>query len=267
MTFTIVTSPDKDRNYAVTEQVIELIKGLGGEVYQNTNPADDVFCDFFISIGGDGTYLSASARAIRLNVPMVGINLGTRGFLPEVEKNNLGVLERLFTGDYKIEKRMLLNAKIVAAGNVICDELALNDITIHRGFSPSLLTLEILANNQPITNIRGDGLIVSTPTGSTAYSLASGGPIIDTNAKCISVVPICAHSLNNRPIVFDENAVLTIMPELRDGKKASLSVDGREYKYVSPDMEVIISSSQKKLSIVRLTDNSFYEILEKKMGG
>ena len=235
--------------------------------YQLIESADDfVELDFILTLGGDGTIFSLARAVGDRGTPILGIHLGELGFLAEV------VLEDMFTrldevvgGDYNIQKRMVIKC-IVNNGTEPLTFYALNDIVVDRGKSHRLLNCELLANDDFVAKYKADGLIVATPTGSTAYSLASGGPIVIPTFGSMVVTPICPHTLTLRPIVFPDDQILEIsFPE--DGEKdMALAVDGQVNEYLESTAKVVIQKAPYKINMVNFTDSNYFNTLRTKLG-
>ena len=235
--------------------------------YQLIESADDfVKLDFILTLGGDGTIFSLARAVGDRGTPILGIHLGELGFLAEV------VLEDMFTrldevvgGDYNIQKRMVIKC-IVNNGTEPQTFYALNDIVVDRGKSHRLLNCELLANDNFVAKYKADGLIVATPTGSTAYSLASGGPIVIPTFGSMVVTPICPHTLTLRPIVFPDDQTLEIsFPE--DGEKdMALAVDGQVNEYLESTAKVVIQKAPYKINMVNFTDSNYFNTLRTKLG-
>jgi len=235
--------------------------------YQLIESADDfVKLDFILTLGGDGTIFSLARAVGDRGTPILGIHLGELGFLAEV------VLEDMFTrldevvgGDYNIQKRMVIKC-IVNNGTEPQTFYALNDIVVDRGKSHRLLNCELLANDNFVAKYKADGLIVATPTGSTAYSLASGGPIVIPTFGSMVVTPICPHTLTLRPIVFPDDQILEIsFPE--DGEKdMALAVDGQVNEYLESNAKVVIQKAPYKINMVNFTDSNYFNTLRTKLG-
>jgi NAD+ kinase len=217
-----------------------------------------------ISLGGDGTML-ASARAVgdRGN-PILGINLKSFGFLTGVTADDLDkTLNRLLENDFRIEKRMVLKARIVDESEPCL--YGLNDVVIDKGGVARLILMHLYDNEEFICSYSADGLIVSTPTGSTAYSLASGGPIINPRLNAIIVSPICPHTLASRPIIFLENDRLKVKVESAGGRDAIITADGQVARPVKSGKSVVVEKAEHTVNLIRFPESSFYDILRKKL--
>jgi len=219
--------------------------------------------DVLISLGGDGTML-ASARAVgEHQTPILGINLGGVGFLTEINCNDLtNTLNRLKRGDYFIEKRMVLQTEV--DGTKKLDQYALNDVVLDKGEVARLFLMHLYLQDEFICSYSADGLIVSTPTGSTAYCLAAGGPIINPRLNAIIVSPICPHTLASRPIVFSESETLKVVVEL-SSRHAVLTIDGQVAFNLRSGSSVSIRKAEHSVNLIKFRDRSFYDILRTKL--
>jgi len=241
----------------------ELIPLIGQK--ENSLPRSQLWerSEVLISLGGDGTML-ASARAVgEHQTPILGINLGGLGFLTEITSNDLhNTLNKLKKGDYFIEKRMVLETEI--EGGKRFDQYALNDVVIDKGEVARLFLLHLFTKDKFICSYSADGLILSTPTGSTAYSLAAGGPIINPRMNAIIVSPICPHSLASRPIVFSDNETLKVTVEI-SSRHAVLTIDGQVAFGVESGSSVLVRKAKHSVNLIKFRDRSFYEILRRKL--
>ena len=220
--------------------------------------------DFLLTLGGDGTILSAARAVGNRNTPILGVHVGELGFLAEVTLDNM--FERLNTvanGDFLIQSRMALEAK-VANGKKSKNFYALNDFVIDRGKSQRLITMDLFANNHFVAKYKSDGLIFSTPTGSTAYSLSSGGPIVMPKLKAIVVTPLSPHTLTLRPIVFPEDQTLEI--KFVDDDEVVFAVDGQVSEYLYPQSKVLIQKSPFDIKMITFKDSNYFQTLRLKMG-
>ena len=220
-------------------------------------------CDMIISLGGDGTML-ASARAVgQHQIPILGINLGGLGFLTEITSNDLDkTLERLKQKDFFIEKRMVLETEV--EGLKKFDQYALNDVVIDKGEVARLFQMNLYANDEFICSYSADGLIISTPTGSTAYCLAAGGPIINPKTNVIIVTPMCPHTFASRPIVFSDNENLKVVVELAH-REAVLTIDGQVAFALKSGSSVLVRKAKHSVNLVKFKERSFYDILRRKL--
>ena len=219
--------------------------------------------DLIITFGGDGTLLAGARWAISRGSPLMGINLGTVGFLTEEEPENLDqALEALLAGAYTIEKRSLLEAVSLRGGE---HAFALNDVVITRGGYARLIRVEAEVNGEPYGAFTADGIIVATPTGSTGYSLSAGGPIVEPGVSCMTITPVCAHSLQHAPCVV--SAASEIRLRLREDREqsAELQVDGMNRGTLRGGDEVLITGARKQLSLIRLRSYHFFGLVRTKL--
>ena len=222
--------------------------------------------DAVIVLGGDGAILESSRRSAPYDTPVLGLNLGRLGYMAELELGEIDELSRLVSGEYKIETRSMINIELLSAdGEVRKNEYALNDAVLSNGSISRVVDIELYEGGVHIANYRSDGMIISTPTGSTAYSLSAGGAIVDPRLECLCVTPICPHSLYARPMIFPDSAHLEIRNVCQREKTLFLTVDGRVNYELSLGEAVRITRSPLKTSFIRLKDGSFYERLKQKM--
>ena len=220
-------------------------------------------CDIAITVGGDGTIIDAAKYAASANKSLIGVNCGRIGFVASLEPNEIYELNRLFTGDYNIEKRMLL--KVISKFNGDSKEYyALNDAVV-RGATANIIDLDVDLDNNHIGHFRADGLIVSTPTGSTAYSLSAGGPVIQPNMKCILLTPLAAYSLFSKPIVFNENAKIKIYSSSERNENVMLFIDGQLSVQINKNTVVEVMSADIYANFITFKDKTFYKVLNEKL--
>lgn len=224
-------------------------------------PADT---DFLISIGGDGTLLSAAQAVMRSPIPILGINLGSLGFLTSLERDWKTQLKTILTGHYHIEERMVLNCRFEFPDGSEETLWALNDVVIERGDIFSLLPLEVRVGEKLLNRYLADGLIISSPTGSTAYALSAGGPIIDPSLDAILITPISPHTLSVRPVVLpgEKNIYISLSDTV---KRAYVHLDGRNTRKLKPGTRLRIRPSSYRIQLVVLPENTFFDKLRKKL--
>ena len=219
--------------------------------------------DVIISLGGDGTLIAAARNCAKFNKPIMGINLGHLGFLSEMEKDELYGLNKLLSGDYSVDERMMITCKFTDIDGRFYEFHCLNDIIISRGSYPRMIDINLKISGETVKSYTADGLIISTPTGSTAYSLAAGGPVVEPNVKVMIVTPICPHSLENRAILFSDERELEISVNEKYNKKVFVSPDGQDSVEVKGSITVKKSPYTTKL--LRINNKSFYSILNDKL--
>ena len=230
-------------------------------------PAEEFYktVQMMIVLGGDGTMLRASQSASRYGIPILGINFGRVGLLTDLEQNELELVSRIFTGEYVIDERMMLTANVSDDSGEKYRFSALNEIALSRGNFAKMLEMDLYIDNSICTPIRADGLIVSTPTGSTAYSLSAGGAVIDPLAEAFAVTPICPHTLTIRPMIICKNRIITIKQKAGTENVSFLSYDGNEAVTVNPGTEITIKLSEHTTKLVRIVNRNFYSVLKDKL--
>ena len=231
-------------------------------------PLDEALrqADMLICFGGDGTILHAAKDANRYQVPILGVNMGSVGFMAELESGELNLFSRLNEGKYTLEERIMLDVCVRREGKIVFTDTALNDAVVTKGAVARVLNLEVLGDRVPLTTYAGDGVIIASPTGSTAYSMAAGGPVVEPTARNLVVTPICAHSLRVTPMVLDQRRVVWVRLAPGSRRSAYLSVDGgRAFKILSGD-RVEVRMSRQVTRLAKLTGRSFYELVHQKLG-
>ena len=223
--------------------------------------------DMLICFGGDGTILHAAKDATMHNVPILGVNMGSVGFMAELEEAELSQLERLAAGEYTVEERMMLRVRLVRGKQVVYDELALNDAVLSKGSIARVAELDVLADGTNICQLSGDGVVVATPTGSTAYSMSAGGPIVEPGSDNLVVTPVCAHQLSARPMVMAGSRKIEVQLPRRSRKSVYLSVDGGKATRISGSDRVEICRAEQRTRLVKLSGKNFYQLLNQKLGG
>ncbi|HQK99869.1 MAG TPA: NAD(+)/NADH kinase [Smithellaceae bacterium] len=222
--------------------------------------------DLIAVLGGDGTLLRAARFVARHNLPIVGINMGTFGYLTEINRSETyAAFDLILAGDFVTEKRMMLDVSVRRGGKRIGSGTVLNDVVINRGNLSRIVELETSVGGQHLTTYKADGLIISTPTGSTAYSLSAGGPIVFPGKELMIINPICPHTLTNRPIIFPESAVVNIV--LRSGGGgATITLDGQESYRIERADVMEVKKSKQATKLVLSPHRSYGEILRSKLG-
>ncbi len=222
--------------------------------------------DIVIVLGGDGSILEAARRAATRGIPVLGINLGRLGYMAELEIGELDSLHKLFTGEYTLEHRSMLRVDLLGTGGELkafC--YALNDAVVSNGSVSRVIDLELSENGTKVTSYRADGVIIATPTGSTAYSMSAGGAIVDPAVPCFCVTPICPHSFAARPLIFSDRSVLEIRNVCAREKVLYLTVDGRINFELYRDQTVRVTKSKLETKLIRFKKSGFYRILCQKL--
>ncbi len=222
-------------------------------------------CDLLIVVGGDGSLLHAAHAIINQNVPVVGINRGSLGFLTDIHPAELDKITAILQGKYTLEKRFLLTASVELHGKNIGNDNALNEVAIIPDTVPHMIEFEIYIDQQFVCSQNSDGLIIATPTGSTAYALSGGGPILHPQLDAIVLVPMFPHSLNNRPIVVEGNSQIDIIITPNNTTSTRLSCDGRDYLATPIDSRVSIRKNTQALNLIHPLDYNYYETLRTKL--
>lgn len=269
--FYIVVNNVKDPLFKVADEIVSLISQEGGRAFYRrenditSEELEDV--EGIITLGGDGTLIQASQELFEANKPFIGVNLGTLGYLTEIEKEHLesGILE-LMHGKSTIENRMMLLGKVEDYPKAV----ALNDIVVSRGGTPRIIQLHIYVNGELLHTYKGDGMIISTPTGSTAYSMSAGGPIVEPTASLFVLTPICSHGIDSRSIVLssdDEIKIVLGKGRVTEVEHASISFDGGKTFDFETGHCIQITKAKKTTKLIKLNSASFLETLRTKMKG
>ena len=274
--FFIIANKQKDINLEITEQIRHHISRLGAvcniyDQYDRDVSSIDIpeGTQCILVIGGDGTILAAARMLVGSNIPLLGINLGTLGFLADVNLADLSkTLDLLLQDQYQVENRIMLTAEVYKQGEQAATYIALNDFNINRFGASRVIGLKVGINGSVIDRYRADGVIVCTPTGSTGYNLSAGGPIINPTCKNFVITPICPHSLTARSIVLAKEDIVTVeVEQIRSNIKeeAIISFDGREGLSLFPGDQVKIYKSQEVTPFIKATEVSFVQILKEKL--
>lgn len=242
---------------------VEIPKGINVSTLEKELPR----ADLLVCFGGDGTILHAARDATMHNVPILGVNLGSVGFMAELERTELSLLGLLGKGVHRTEERMMLDVRVVRGGKIIHETLALNDAVISNGSMARVAELDVLADDELVTECTGDGVIVATPTGSTAYSMSAGGPIVEPTSACMIVTPVCAHQLSARAMVLGAERKVAVQVPRSTKKHLFLSVDGGKAIRLAGGDRVEIARSARTTTLIRLSERSFYQIMRQKLGG
>ena len=277
--FYLITNYEKDSNLDITNKIIEYIKANGGnagyqtifgkersKVDESIIP-EDTQC--ILVLGGDGTLIKAARELVSRNIPLIGVNFGHLGYLVEIEINDIErTLDLLMNDKYQLERRMMITADVSRNGNVIHKGVALNDISVSRNGKLKVLNFKVYVNGQFINKYSADGIIVSTPTGSTAYNLSAGGPIVEPCADIIVLTPVCPHTLNSRSIVLSAESVIDIeiLPDRTENDDfKNVNYDGSDICELLTDDVITIRKSDMYTNIAKISKLSFFETLQKKM--
>lgn len=242
-----------DRNY-------ELPKDLRfSRLDRELNGADLIIC-----FGGDGTILHMSKTATRAGLPILGVNIGTMGFMAELESTELELLRNLASGQFSIDKRMMLEVTVQRERDIVFHDICLNDAVITKGAVARIVHLAVECDGVQAMECSGDGVIIATPTGSTAYSLSAGGPIVEPEAHSILVTPICAHDVVSRCMVASDSRIVTVKLTHNARRNAYLSVDGGKSVRLNMGDVTTVKKSNLQTKLVRLKERSFYDVVNQK---
>ncbi len=244
---------DVDRSFDLPENVV---------LHDLTQELSDA--DLLICFGGDGTILHASKAATRMGVPVLGVNIGTMGFMAELESSELELMRRLATGDYSVEKRMMLHVRAEHEGQILLEEEALNDAVITKGAVARTVQMAVSCDGVEMMSFGGDGVIVCTPTGSTGYAISAGGPIVEPTAENMIVTPICAHDMRAKTVVTSSQREITVEIGRIGRKYAFLSVDGGRALRLCAGDRVTVTRSSFVTRLVHLSQRSFFEVVRNK---
>ena len=269
----VIPNPHKDENFTVTGKVIDKLSKLGFSVYVDEfyaiAPRGGVItyrelpkdADLIIVIGGDGSVIDASKAALTLNIPLLGVNLGKIGYLSEVEPDNLSLLDELSKGRYEVESKMLLVAEFISSSGKtsVCERFAVNDVVISQDGYFGIADFSVENSRGERVNYRGNGIIVATPVGSTAYSLSAGGPIIAHNLDSITVTPVCPHSFFNRSIVYEPDERITILN--KGALSLNVSVDGRNFETLATGDMCRIYASEHRFKMITFSESNMFSTL------
>ena len=278
----LTPNPYRDKNFQTVRSAMQILKDAGiqpklclpFEVDRSYDlPRDLRFsrldrelpnAELVICFGGDGTILHMAKAATRKGIPILGVNIGTMGFMAELESTELDKLAKLAKGEYTLDSRMMLDVTVQRDRDIIFHDICLNDAVVTKGAVARIVHLAVKCDGVQAMECGGDGIIVSTPTGSTAYSYSAGGPIVEPEAKNIIITPICAHEMGSRSIVASDKRVVTLEMVLNARRNAYVSVDGGKAFRLNMGDVVTIKKSHLETKLVRLKDHSFYDVVNAK---
>lgn len=280
--FYVIANSQKDMDFAMADKISEYIIAKGGTcVCQKRdidkegikyNSADASLIpegtECVIVLGGDGTLIQAARDLSSINVPVFGINIGTLGYLTEIDMEQaFPAIDRIMADEYNIDTRMILRGRVYRGDDKLYSDIALNDIVINRMGSLKIINFDIFVNGEYLITYPADGLIVSTPTGSTAYNLSAGGPIVRPQTDCIVMTPVCPHVLNKSSVIFGGEDVLEVrMTQSRSGvEERVVTFDGTDYINLVSGDRIVISRSDTRASLIRIGKHNFLQILRNKL--
>lgn len=278
----LTPNPYRDQNFQTARAAVDILKSVGMETRlclpfevdkSYELPKDLRFsrlerelpgASMVICFGGDGTILHMAKAATRHGLPILGVNIGTMGFMAELESSELPLLAKLATDDFQIDNRMMLDVAVHRGRDIIFHDICLNDVVVTKGAVARVVHLTVKCDGVPAMAFGGDGVIIATPTGSTAYSLSAGGPLVEPDAKNILITPICAHSVAQRCIVASDSRVVSVQMSPEAKRNAYLSVDGGKGFRLNMSDVAIVKKSNMATKLVRLKNSSFYDIVSTK---
>lgn len=278
----LTPNPYRDKNFATVREAMRILHESGADVRlclpfevdrSYELPRDLRFtrldrelptASAVICFGGDGTILHMAKAATRHGVPVLGVNIGTMGFMAELESTELQQLSRLATGDYSVDSRMMLDVTVHRDRDIIFHDICLNDAAITKGAVARIVHLDVQCDGVQALECGGDGIIIATPTGSTAYSLSAGGPIVEPEAHSILITPVCAHDVASRCIVASEKRVITAQLTRNARRNAYLSVDGGKATRINMGDMITVRKSHLTAKLIRLKERSFYDVVNMK---
>lgn len=282
---TLMPNPYRDRGYQITLSAQQILRDAGAEVKiclpfhvdRNHELPKAIHlvtmeeamrdCDALVCFGGDGTILHAARLVGNRDIPLLGINTGTMGFMAELETNELELLNRLVEDQYTVDPRMTLHVSVRRNGRVLYEDNALNDAVITKGAVARVIQMAIYCDGQEAMNFDGDGVTICTPTGSTAYSMSAGGPIVEPEAKNIIVTPICGHTMFSHSLVLSRERTVSAKIGRIGKRNAFLSVDGGKAFRLNSEDEVVVTASSRTIKLLHVKNNSFYGLLSQKFQG
>ena len=278
----LTPNPYRDKNFRTVREAVRILQDAGiqsrvclpFEVDRSFElPRDIRFsrldrelpgADMVICFGGDGTILHMAKAATRKGIPILGVNIGTMGFMAELESSEMDKLAKLASDEYTLDTRMMLDVTVQRDRDIIYHDICLNDVAITKGSVGRIVHLNVKCDDVTAMECGGDGIIIATPTGSTAYSLSAGGPIVEPDARNIIITPVCAHDMLSRSMVMSDRRVVTVQMTQNVRRNAFLSVDGGKAIRMNMGDTAIIKKSRLETKLVRLNDRSFYEVLNAK---
>ncbi len=278
----LTPNPYRDKNFQTVREAMRILTQAGMEVKiclpfevdrSYDLPRDLRFsrldrelptASLVICFGGDGTILHMAKAATRSGVPILGVNIGTMGFMAELESTELQELSRIASGDYTVDERMMLDVTVLRDRDIIFHDICLNDAAITKGAVARIVHLKVDCDNIQVLECGGDGVIVATPTGSTAYSLSAGGPIVEPEANSILITPVCAHDVASRSIVVSQNRVVTVGLTHNARRNAFLSVDGGKATKINMGDVITVRKSKLTTKLIRLKSRSFFDVVNMK---
>ncbi len=277
--FAVIPNMTRKNAFAVTSKVLEKLNNLGCETFMELSLEAEFKdcsvsfceesraieqCDMVISVGGDGSFINAAKKALVYAKPLLCVNAGKLAYLAAMECDELEFLRNVVDGNYLTESRMLLDASVVDKnGKIIYHSNCINDAVISRSGSIRIMKLSLYCNGAPLIEYMADGAIISTPTGSTAYSLSAGGPVVEPSVESVLVTPVCPHSMFSRSIILGGSSVVTAFHD--NSGEAILSCDGGAAVLVPEGARVEVKQAAEHITLVKVKNDTFIDILNKKL--
>lgn len=282
MNFYVIPNMTRKNAFSVTCNLLENIGKLGCKAFLDSSLTEQFgnkdfieyvseetainMCDAVIAVGGDGTFINAAKKATSENKPLICVNAGNLAYLACMEGDETHLLESITKGEFVTENRMLLDVSVVEEdGKVIYDSCCVNDAVVSRSGNIRIMNLSVLCNGAPLIEYLGDGAIVATPTGSTAYSLSAGGPVVEPCVESILITPVCPHSIFSRSIVLNGSSELELVHD--NSGEAILSCDGQSAVVIPDNARVTVKRSEKSVSFIKIKKDTFIDVLNKKISG
>lgn len=272
----LIINSAKERSFDTAIRIVDILMDEGAELLSSRaapvphttvlDSPEEVIraCDAAVTVGGDGTIIHNAKAAALYDKPLVGVNLGRVGFVANIEPDELDELRKLVTGDYRVQRRMLLDIT-KTRGTESRSYTAVNEVAVHRDSLSSMVDISVDLDGEHIISYRADGMLFSTPTGSTAYSFSAGGPVIQPDMRCILLTPVCPHALSSRQVVFGEDVTLTAYVHPSSDLKCYMTVDGQDYVPISSDDRITVRRSPRELQLIILKEKNFYTLLNEKL--
>lgn len=267
MKIAIIYNSEKDNCLKIAETCKKVFESEGAKVSVfdlllfSAKDIEDV--DIIITVGGDGTILRVAKVAALVDKPIIGVNAGRLGYLASITPDETEKLKSLVSGDFIIENRSMIKADVLKKGKIVDSTVCLNDIVISHGVVSTLIDIELKIDNDVI-DYRADGIVIATPSGSTAYSMSAGGPVVDPSLDCFIVTPVCPHTLQSRPLIVNNNKKIDISVDSTRETKIFLSSDGQTVFELSKDCLVSISNAKQSAKFIKLNDVSVYKVFSEK---
>ncbi len=272
----LITNLTRDKDLEHTKNVAKSLCDFGAQIFtdikglENTaylENIDEVFknSDMAVVLGGDGTLLNASKYAVKYDIPLLGYNIGNLGFLVELEKGEKQEFSRIFSEEYEIETRMMLSAKVVRGDKEVFSAIALNDVIVSRGNVPKMVHLKLDVDESRVNEYYADGIVVATPTGSTAYSLSAGGPVVSPGLDVMIITPICPHSITSRPVVISDKSRACLTVDIYHNEDVVVMCDGEHGIKLENGDKVIVTKAEQSAKLVRFGKRSFFDVLYQKL--